>query len=297
MSVANTLSFICNHPLSRGRRLSNLLQFAKWQVKNRALQGPHVEKFVGSARLMVRRGQRGATGNIYVGLHEFEDMVFVLHVLRSRDLFFDVGANIGSYTVLAAKVAQASVIAIEPVPATYQSLLGNISINDIGSLVDAKNWGLAAQKGELSFTTAQDTMNHVAVDAGRDSADCVTVRVTTFDDLARSRCPFLAKIDVEGYETEVLAGAGDSLANPELCGLIVELNGSGKRYGHSDEEPLTSLVEAGFAPYRYEPFSRTMESLDGPNRGDGNTLFLRDLPFIERRISSAPSVNVRGLSF
>jgi hypothetical protein len=41
------------------------------------------------------------SGNIYAGLHEFGDMAFVLHFLRAGDLFADVGANIGSYTVLA----------------------------------------------------------------------------------------------------------------------------------------------------------------------------------------------------
>lgn len=45
---------------------------------------------------------RGATGNVYVGLHEFESMGFVLHVLRSSSAFIDVGANVGAYTVLAA---------------------------------------------------------------------------------------------------------------------------------------------------------------------------------------------------
>ena len=58
--------------------------------------------------------------------------------------------------------------------------------------------------------------------------------VTTFDGLVAGGCPLLAKIDVEGYETQVLAGAGESLANPALRGLIMALNGSGERYGQSD---------------------------------------------------------------
>jgi hypothetical protein len=47
-------------------------------------------------------GMTGATGNLYVGLHEFEEMAFLLHFLRPGDLFADVGANVGSYTILAA---------------------------------------------------------------------------------------------------------------------------------------------------------------------------------------------------
>ena len=104
--------------------------------------------------------------------------------------------------------------------------------------------------------------------------------VTTFDGLAARACPLLAKIDVKGYETQVLAGAGESLANPALRGLILELNGSGERYGQSDAAVFSAIAEAGFAPYRYEPFRRRLEPLEGPNRDGGNTLFLRDLAFV-----------------
>ena len=51
----------------------------------------------------------GATGNLFCGLHEIEDMGFVLHFLRSDDIFLDVGVNVGTYTVLAAGVAGSSV--------------------------------------------------------------------------------------------------------------------------------------------------------------------------------------------
>jgi hypothetical protein len=128
-------------------------------------------------------------------------------------------------------------------------------------------------------------------------ADGVRVPVTTFDALAGDRCPLLAKIDVEGFETQVLAGAGSALRSPSLRGLILELNGSGERYGYSDEALFTAVVEAGFAPYRYEPFRRSLQALDGPNRAGGNTLFLRDLPFLEQRVRDAAPVRVRGVSF
>ena len=156
--------------------------------------------------------------------------------------------------------------------------------------------GWRRSPGVLSFTRRQDTTNHVSAPAEAGSAECVTVPVTTFDALAAGACPLLAKIDVEGYETPVLAGAGASLANPALRGLILELNGSGARYGHSDAVLFASIVEAGFAPFRYEPFSRGLEALQGPNRSGGNTLFLRDLGFVEGRVRSAAAVDVRGVA-
>ena len=224
-------------------------------------------------------------------------MAFVLHALRPGDVFFDVGANVGTYTVLAAKVAGASVVAVEPVPSTFESLFGNVEINRIGGLVDARNGGLSAEPGELIFTGSLDTTNHVVQADEPGFADAVTVPVTTFDALAAHRSPMLVKIDVEGYETQVLAAASAALRSPALRGLILELNGSGERYGYADEALFSAIVEAGFAPYRYEPFVRSLERLDGPNRSGGNTLFLRDVSFLAQRVRDARAVDVRGVAF
>lgn len=108
--------------------MGRLLRFVKWQIGNRLVLGPVAARFVNDARLFVQKGMTGATGNLYVGLHEFEDMSFVLHGLRPDDLFVDVGANVGSYTVLAGAAVGASCVSFEPIPET---LRGTHSICEI----------------------------------------------------------------------------------------------------------------------------------------------------------------------
>ncbi len=56
-------------------------------------------------------------------------MSFVLHFLRNTDLFIDVGANLGAYSILASSVSGARTIAFEPVPHTFQLLKNNIALN------------------------------------------------------------------------------------------------------------------------------------------------------------------------
>src|SRR4051812_22416367 len=104
MGLGYTLRFVTGHPLNRGHKARALGRFLRWQVASRIWDGPRVVPFAGAARLLVHRGMMGATGNVYCGLHEFEDMALVIHALRPEDMFFDVGANVGSYTVLAAAV-------------------------------------------------------------------------------------------------------------------------------------------------------------------------------------------------
>ncbi|TMC68336.1 MAG: FkbM family methyltransferase, partial [Chloroflexi bacterium] len=91
----------------------------RWQFVSRLIAGPIALPFVEGTSLFAMRGMTGATGNWYCGLHEVREMAFVLHLLRAKDHFLDVGANVGSYTVLAGGAVGARVTAVEPIPETF----------------------------------------------------------------------------------------------------------------------------------------------------------------------------------
>ncbi len=97
----NLARFISEHLLTRDHQLAAWLRFIRWQIGSRLLKHPLIIPWVGPTKLIIERGMVGATGNLYCGLHEFDDMGFVLHFLRPDDLFLDIGANVGTYTVLA----------------------------------------------------------------------------------------------------------------------------------------------------------------------------------------------------
>ena len=88
-------------------------------------------------------------------------MGFTLHFLRPNDLFFDIGANIGSYTVLASGVIDSFSLTFEPVPKTFTHLKDNININHIEHKVKLFNIALGDLSGKLKFTSELDTVNHV----------------------------------------------------------------------------------------------------------------------------------------
>ena len=107
------------HPLASKHKLKAYFKFVKWQISQALKPGVRKISFAGNTSLLVKKGMTGATGNIYFGLHEFEEMSFLLHFLNEADTFYDVGANIGSYTILAAGVCGAKVCSFEPVPSTF----------------------------------------------------------------------------------------------------------------------------------------------------------------------------------
>jgi FkbM family methyltransferase len=293
MSLLNVLRFVADHPLNRGDKLASLLRFARWQLGMRLISGAVAFEWMHGARFLVKRGETGLTGNVYAGLQEFADMAFVLHVLRHDDLFVDVGANAGSYTILAGSVIGSSGWAFEPVPSTYRRLMDNVLLNRLETRVRCLNIGIGRKQDKISFTADADTVNH-ALAEGEDCSNTVDVEILTLDALLTISRPCLIKIDVEGFETPVLEGASAVLRSPALHSVIMELNGSGQRYGYDDDKILETMSEFGFRTYSYEPFSRTLVDLHGQHLTEGNTLFVRDAAFVTDRIRSSLRFKVRG---
>ncbi|MDE2306049.1 MAG: FkbM family methyltransferase [Gammaproteobacteria bacterium] len=293
MGMLSIVRHIVRHPLNRGRAPAAMGHFLRWQLASRLLAADFVLPWIGGARLLVRRGETGLTGNLYVGLEEFADMGYLLHVLRAEDFFVDIGANAGAYTVLAGAVVGARTAAFEPVPSTYQRLVDNIRINRIESKTTPRRLAIGASAGTVRFTSRFDTVNH-ALATGEADADSIDVAMARLDEALADAAPAVIKIDVEGAEIDVLEGAAVTLSDPRLHSVIVELNGSGRRYGHTDEAVVARLAAQGFAPHTYDPLARRLIELGDRRLTEGNTLFLRNLAVIRARIASAAPIEVFG---
>lgn len=237
----------------------------------------------------------GATGNYYCGLHEFSDMSFVLHYLRKNDLFVDIGANVGTYSILAAGCTGAHVISIEPIPKTHSHLVDNININDLQSVVDTKNIGLSSTKGFLDFSAEFDAENHVVSVSDNSSINTVSVEVDTLDTLMSNHHPLMIKIDVEGFEAEVLKGGERTFCSKNLEAVLIEFNGSGLRYGYSELDMREKFEQWGFTPCTYDPFFRRLNPLKNSDAStNGNTLYLRNIDSARERLIKADAFQVLG---
>jgi len=293
MGFMNTFHFIANHPLTREHKIKALTRWLRWQIGSRVLGLPVAMPFINNPRLLAKPGMTGATGNIYCGLHEFEDMGFVLHFLRPGDVFVDIGANIGSYTILASATG-ASTISFEPVPSTFEALLDNIHLNRLEACADARNQAVGRADGEIEMIADQDTTNQALRAGDHYEGKTIRVPVVTLDGVLQNKIPKLIKIDVEGYETEVLAGAMATLANPSLRAVVMELNGSGARYGFDEKKLHLQMQGIGFRSCRYEPATRRIVDLKGQQSTTGNTLYLRNSEAIEAEVRQSPIYRVIG---
>lgn len=286
MSIIALLKFVLSHPLNSAEKGAALGRVWRWQVASRLIDAPVALPFVEGTSLLVRTGMTGATGNWYCGLHELPEMAFVLHVLRETDLFVDVGANIGSYSVLAGGAVGARVIAVEPVPETAKALAQNVALNGISDRCRVRQVGIAKRNGQLRFTSSLDTVNHVV--EGDERGGVIEVPVLTLDDMLQGEVPTLMKIDVEGYELAVLEGGLQTLMSPDLVAVIMETNGSGERYGIDDARVFDLMERCGFVRMVYDPFSRLLvNQTGGLQAGSQNSIFVKDPDRVRERLQKA----------
>lgn len=287
MNLFQIIVYIYKYPLTQKHKIKSVFVFLKWQLSQRILQLPVIYKLTGNAKLILRKGRTGATGNLYLGLMELSEMGFLLHFLQPNDLFVDVGANVGTFTILASAERKARTIAIEPVPSTYECLLENVCLNNLNDNVELNNIGISSSEGKLFFTKNLDSINHVS---NEKSNDDIEVCVSKLDVLLNNRSPILIKIDVEGYEYEVIRGSENILKTPDLKAIIIELAGLGEKYGFNENEIHLKLLSYGFLPFQYNPITRKLNALAKPS--SESTIYIRDEDFVKDRLRLAPNISI-----
>lgn len=162
---------------------------------------------------------------VYLRREEVAELRLISRLLRRGDVFVDCGANIGLFTVTAAARVGAGgkVLAVEPVADTFARLSENCALNQLGDRVRLFNNALAAQAGvEVALTG--DVHNTMRVDTHAPAGQPLVKTVTLDEILAGSQTVTGMKIDVEGYELEVLRGGQDTIAQFSPW-MLVELNG------------------------------------------------------------------------
>jgi FkbM family methyltransferase len=134
---------------------------------------------------------------------EMEEMSFLAHFLRPNDVFYDIGANVGAYSILISQHSKCRVFSFEPHPKTFDLLQRNISIQKNNQLIQAYNFGLGEKSSFVKFTSNLDTVNHVSSNINEET---IEVQINVLDDL-NIPIPTSIKIDVEGFEYAVILGA------------------------------------------------------------------------------------------
>jgi FkbM family methyltransferase len=181
------------------------------------------------------------------GIWEPVETSLVLRLLRPGDVFVDVGANIGYFSVLAASVvgAQGAVFAFEPDPDNYRLLRANVELNGLGHCVTAVEAALADTEGDGRLFLSADNLGDHQVYAGDAPRSSVPIALLHGSRYLAGRLPRLdlLKVDTQGAEFQVMAGLMpllQSLAQPPR--ILIELTPHSLRAAGASGRALLELL-------------------------------------------------------
>jgi FkbM family methyltransferase len=239
----NVVRFIWEHPANRGKRLQVLGRAARFQIEGRLLHRRALARLGARSVVWAELHRTAGSKVLYANPPDYPEMVVWAARLKPGDLFVDVGANVGTYTIWAGELG-ARIIAVEPASDAFVLLRQNVELN--GYPVELVQSAAGAMNGTAMFTSGQDCVNHL------DPAGDVQVDVITVDNLLRGRIASGVKIDVEGHEMDVLSGCVESLASHRIGLLQIEWNRSSETAVGTDRTPVADLL-TGFGYRLYRP--------------------------------------------
>ena len=194
------------------------------------------------------------------------EVAMLRELLRGRDLFVDVGANCGLYSLIACH-AGVPALAIEPNDLNFRRLQENLVHNRYEN-AEALNIAIGEAKGSCLLYGGGEGASLLKNWGGMTSTYARQVKVEALDDLLRSRPSafrLLIKVDVEGHELAVLAGARELLARATSPVWIME-HSFRENQGGGVNPRFLELFElfwaAGYVCHTFDPARRTVRRDD-----------------------------------
>lgn len=236
---------------------------------------------------------------LYCGSFEVETRAFFEAFLRPGDRFLDVGANVGFYTLVAARILgrAGKVHAFEPCSQTFERLLENVRLNRLAN-VHCHRLALSHENARAELTLANggfDAWNslgrpYMGATTGSETVTTVTLDSFVHEHALAGRVTAI-KIDVEGWENQVLAGAEDLLAADDAPVLCVEFTEQAAQLADSSCAALYERLERlGYRMFTVGPHAADLQPFPAPAHFPNvNLLATKNLGAVLERLRTAPA--------
>ncbi len=221
-----SIYYSINHILKNNHvnRIIALFKYVKWQLIKAFNLFPLKIKISNSIIEIQDKliALEGGTKMYTQGMYDYNNMNLIKHILKIKPgIFFDIGTNIGVYSLIASESNESKIISFEPHPYTFQILNNQIKLNQRINITTI-NKAVSNKNGKVMFTNqGGSSVNKVASneEANTIEVDCITMNsFCNYNNLL----PEIVKLDVEGYELEVLEGFENSLNQVNV--LLIEIS-------------------------------------------------------------------------
>jgi len=276
------------HPYNRRKPLFALYRLASWQLHKLLSTDSKIYRCWGTRRIMCYPDSQESMWLIYNYYMDWDEFHFIQRYVRDDSVVFDVGINIGIYTLwLSQFIGPAGrLFAFEPDPQNHQRCAENIRRNGI-RVATLEQAALSDRAGRLEFSVGADLENHL-IPQGASSDSAVCVQATTLDEYCHSRqvetIDFM-KVDVEGAELMVLQGASNILGRGGVNVIQLELNDALKRYGIQRADVVELLRNHDYDLYTYNCTQNRIDTVLDRQDTPQNVYAIRNIDAVRSRLA------------
>ncbi|OGD87015.1 hypothetical protein A2870_01740 [Candidatus Curtissbacteria bacterium RIFCSPHIGHO2_01_FULL_41_11] len=208
------------------------------------------------------------------GSYEKSETEMILQLAKDTTTVFDIGANIGWYSLMIAKrLKNAKIFAFEPIKKTFDYLKLNIKLNSANN-IKPYNLGFADSKGQKVFylrktQSGSASMANIQEDKGAQKVVCKIMQLDEFVKAKKLKVDFI-KCDTEGSELLVFKGAKKTILNNRPIILAEMLRKWSAKFNYHPNEIIDFLKSAGYLCFiaknkRLKKFSQMTDSTKETN--------------------------------
>jgi len=197
---------------------------------------------------------------------EFEEQSFVKYYLKKGGIFVDIGSNIGLFSLIASKIVgkNGRVYSFEPTPETFIRFKQNIKLNNIRNICPY-NLAVSNKSGMRDFLVSHDgydAWNSFGKPSAGEEIEKIKVNTITFDEFMNQNNIGkidLIKIDVEGWELNVLNGGQNYFNKSNSAAILIEFGDINlQNAGFKSKDLYDLLLKFGYYMYRYDYHNRLL---------------------------------------
>jgi len=194
-----------------------------FQIFTRVTGSVLSKKLFNGAELILYPRCNSSSLFVYSDIPDKEEVMLLRKLADKNTVFIDVGANIGSYSLLMKDVVK-DCFAFEPHPVSYRRTKMNFLNNNLNEN-NVINVALSNKSGQVFFSNMEDhlTENKIVNNA----KGAIEVEAAKLDDWVKTMkfeksVNFVVKIDVEGHENEMFEGGKKFFENKRVKGIVFE---------------------------------------------------------------------------
>lgn len=253
-----SVKYLAGHGIGRNKAVGGMFNYLKSSLRDESVQ------IDGHTMYLDKQDSLWLSIN---GVYEKFETDLVKQEIKRGDVVIDIGANIGYYTLIFARLVgdTGKVFAFEPDPTNFELLRKNIEVNGYKNVV-LEQRALSDKVGKIFLELSkQNTAGHHISSEPRTTENSIQVDAVTADDYFRNfeRKINFIKMDVEGAESIVLRGMAHILNTSEDLKMMVEYNPEAIRnVGLEPASYLEMLTKSGFRLMEIDDKNMKIEATD-----------------------------------